>query len=366
MSRRTTCLTAWVLMVSIIVATGGTAGAGGGKPVAARWPACERWVQVDTPLVGEQTELLDVVVISPTEAWAVGTARLAHRSIALALRWDGWRWSRAATPALAGSSTLKAVAADDAGTVWAVGNRWDADHSRALIERWDGSSWRVVRWPRPPSNVELTGVATVPGSRQAWAVGVVAPRFGDEHGLAMRWSGATWRRTAVPEAAGRLWDVAMHGRVPWAVGASPGNDHAVSIRWGVSGWRMVTTPRAGGFLVAVAAQAGGDLWAVNYDAIYRRADGRWRTVRPLPAGTSALDVTFPSAADGWLVGGKPTGGEWEAPFAMRRHGSAWTRFPVPAAELASTLAGIDGTPHDVWAVGYSAAYSDPGVSFHYC
>jgi hypothetical protein len=174
------------------------------------------------------------------------------------------------------------------------------------------------------------------------------------------------RRIHVPAAAGDLWDVAARGDGLWVVGAARRPGQAFSMRWTGTHWNVVRTPEAGGFLVTVASQAGGDLWAANYDTIYRRVNGRWGPGRRLPRGTSVLSLTFPSRTDGWAVGGGPTGGEWERPFAMRRHGSPWAGAPFPQPEGSSTLTAVDGTPHDVWAVGYRAGYSGPAFAYHYC
>jgi hypothetical protein len=116
----------------------------------------------------------------------------------------------------------------------------------------------------------------------------------------------------------------------------------------------------------VAAQPRGDLWASDIDTLFRLEGVRWRTARTLRNGTSAIGLTFPSPVDGLAVGGKPTGGEWLAPFAMRRHGSRWTRSRVPSPSGASALVAIDGTPHDLWAIAAPVGYSGSSIAFHRC
>jgi hypothetical protein len=324
-----------------------------------RWQACGVWTQVPTPLVGTRTVMEDVVVVSPSDAWAVGFADREHRRVPVTLHWDGWRWSVKDTPAVRGSAEFSGVAASGPDDVWAVGTRWRKDRSFALIRHWDGRRWLTVQSPVVHGKAALHAVTTTPGTRRAWAVGSVSSR---EHpqgrGLVFRWNGSDWRTVRVPATAAGLRDVTVHAGSVWVVGA-------LVMRRSDGRWKVLRSPTGDEILFTVASEPRGALWVANYGSIYRRGAGRWYLAWSSER-RSVVDLTFTAATDAWAVGGRPTGGEWEAPSALRRHGSRWSPAPFPYPEGASTLVAVDGTPHDVWVVGFPVAYHGAAFAYHYC
>src|SRR5262245_41875754 len=83
--------------------------------------------------------LYDVAVISPTDAWAVGTSVAPGLSSPLIEQWDGTAWSLVAGPA-AGNSQLYGVDGLSPSDVWAVGYPYESGLRSPLIEHWDGAS----------------------------------------------------------------------------------------------------------------------------------------------------------------------------------------------------------------------------------
>lgn len=324
------------------------------------------WTQVPTPLVGTRTVMEDVVVVSPTDAWAVGFADRTHRQVPLTLHWDGWRWSVADVPDVRGSAEFSGVAASGPDDVWAVGTRRKKDRSFVLIRHWNGRRWQTAQGPVVHGVAELQAVSTVPGSRSAWAVGSVGSRQrADGEGLVLRWNGRDWRRVRVPTVAGALRDVTVHAGRVWVVGESERYGRASVMRRLDGRWRVVHPPAGVDLLFTVASEPRGALWVAHYGAIYRRGAGRWHLAWSSER-RSVVDLTFTASTDAWAVGGRPTGGEWEAPSALRRHGSRWSPAPFPYPDGASSLVAVDGTPHDVWVVGFPVAYSGAAFAYHYC
>jgi hypothetical protein len=99
----------------------------------------------------------------------------------LILHWNGRSWTcarilRHGFP----SSTLVAVTASSPDNAWAAGET-SAENTLAL--HWEGHSWKQVI-TRPPGF--LHGVAIIPHSSNAWAVGG-GPT------LVVHWDGTAWR-----------------------------------------------------------------------------------------------------------------------------------------------------------------------------
>ncbi|MBB4764835.1 hypothetical protein ACFQFC_11535 [Amorphoplanes digitatis] len=138
------------------------------------------WTQVTSPNNGS-TFLYDVVALSATDAWAVGSTSGG----ALVLRWDGTAWNTVAAPPLA---NLRSVAARSASDVWVAGTD---SASLPALARWNGTSWSVtpVTVNGGVGNPELTAVTTVDGGTE-WAVGAQSDgTTGQSSGIAFRVSG---------------------------------------------------------------------------------------------------------------------------------------------------------------------------------
>jgi len=92
--------------------------------------------------------LEDVVAISETDAWAVGSIqRASGRMTTLTLHWDGVKWSRVTAPQPSDTEqALASVTALSSDHVWTVGS-FEHDRSgefRTLVLRWNGERWRVM------------------------------------------------------------------------------------------------------------------------------------------------------------------------------------------------------------------------------
>jgi hypothetical protein len=130
------------------------------------------WKRVRAPLPAARLTpfvLRDVVALSSTDAWAVGTVanRRSHRTVVM--HWDGesWKIVKSANPS-AQFQDLMGVGAVSPTRVFAVGSYWDADSGRmrTLVERWDGERFRKVSSGNRGYSV-LRGVAAARGVRFA-------------------------------------------------------------------------------------------------------------------------------------------------------------------------------------------------------
>jgi hypothetical protein len=127
-----------------------------------------RWQRLPTPpLEWVDANLLAVDAVSPTEAWAVGSADIEGGRAPLVERWDGQAWSVVSTEGLpATRASLSAVAAFSPEDVWAGGWRGFGRAQRALLAHWDGRRWSSLQGA-PGAINDLAARST----RDIWAVG---------------------------------------------------------------------------------------------------------------------------------------------------------------------------------------------------
>ncbi len=124
------------------------------------------WSVVPTPAASSNK----VEVLSPTNAWAVGTFDISH--------WNGTSWKVVSVNARA--NELTAVTTLSATDVWAVGfstgpNNGISTPQAPLAEHFNGTSWSVVKTPTPtpPADGILFGMSSAAG--HVYAVGSTNP-----------------------------------------------------------------------------------------------------------------------------------------------------------------------------------------------
>ena len=148
---------------------------------------------------------------------------------------------------------------------------------KPLVEFWPlYGGWGIVASPNLNLNAGLSGVASIPTTLTAWAVGSGTP--GNAATLIEKWNGPSWAVVASPYV-GNLSDVAATGPTnAWAVGD---NSSTLAMHWNGTSWSVVTTPNAGVYgsaLYGVATTPGSVyLWAVG--TYLTSANGN--TFRPL-------------------------------------------------------------------------------------
>jgi len=132
-----------------------------------------RWGDVVTPDIGMPYGLSSLAATSAKNVWAVGGRVILH--------WNGRRWTCALTP-----DNLAAVSTSSADNAWAVG--FSGSGTEAVAWHWNGHTWKQVITPQPGPVSTLDGVAIIPRSGRAWAVGNA-----DTKTLMLHWNGAAWR-----------------------------------------------------------------------------------------------------------------------------------------------------------------------------
>jgi len=109
-------------------------------PLAEHWNGSSFSV-VSTPITpvgpSQRDELVSVVAISPTDAWAIILMAQGREQSSEFEQWNGSTWTAVANPA---GGILNGLSATGPNDVWAVGNN-------GLIEHFNGTSWSQVSNP---------------------------------------------------------------------------------------------------------------------------------------------------------------------------------------------------------------------------
>ncbi len=344
-----------------------TAAAPGGASAAA---SCT-WKVVPSPNVGSSgndNELDGVAMVSPADAWAVGSSG-GNTGQTLAEHWNGSSWSIVSSPDPGGSAaydSLNGVTAVSATDVWAVGTYYDGRADQTLVEHWDGTSWTVVPSPSPYGrsyDSQLFSVAAVSAS-DIWAVGVhaIPPEAdGAPRTLIEHWNGTTWQIVGSPNPThwtGLSGVAATSSSNAWAVGydLTPGlhpHEYELIEHWDGTNWQIVPTPvrthpgSSVAFLSGVAALSGRVAWTAG-TSIRRWNGATWRRMPvALRTGDYFQSVAATSALNVWAVGS----------YGGRRNiidhwnGTSWQMAASPQPGQADFLRGVAATSHDAWAVG---------------
>jgi hypothetical protein len=341
-----------VLAASLPVAEGAPG------PGRQRWRDCGVWTKVSVPEPNDGS-LRDVVVVSPTEAWAVGALGAEEYLEPVALHWTGQRWESVRFPRLPGDPmtvTLNAVDVTADGTVWAVGGRSTGRGSlRPLTARYAGGRWHVVPIAAREIRGSLQGLAAIPGTHALWAVGhMFEPRSA---ALTLRWNGTKWRRFRVPVSApgnvDALAAVVAFPRTAWAVGSTTADGSSsfmVAARWHADGWRSMIGPR--GVALGVDGLGPDDLVAAGWrptagifdrPTVFGWKGEGWRRVYSDDHVGFLRDVVYPAPGVAWAVGSRS---RRDGPLVLRMEGGTWHRSSAP--DVAGFFEAIDGTPNNLW------------------
>lgn len=258
----------------------GTAQGGTAQTLILHWNGAT-WAQVPSPNPAGGTlsnGLSDVVALSATRAWAVGsygTSPTAART--LIVRWNGAHWHKVPSPNRGPLiNELGGVAATSATNAWAVGdyNTGNSTVEHTLIEHWNGSSWKLQPSPNPggPGQNAILGGVAATSATNAWATGYYS-NSGHTQTLIVHWDGRSWKKVPSPSpgALGNFLGgvTAISATNAWTVGnyvTSSGVAKTLIVHWDGRSWKKVPSPNPGSalnFSTGVAAASATNIWAVG-------------------------------------------------------------------------------------------------------
>jgi len=331
-------------------------------------------------------QLAGVSVVSPCDAWAVGTQQVGAATFqTLAEHWNGLTWTPAKSSNPGGSSNtslFSAVAVKSPTDGWAVGDYHNGTTGQTLIERLTGGAWKPVPSPDPggPILYNALGAVTIISAKNAWAVGDYFPTPTTFRALIVHWNGAKWSVVSSPNPSLNksllLGVTATSAKDVWAVGFF--NSHNVQQtlieHWNGTTWKRVPSPDPGGpansaSLMSVAASSPSNAWAVGWfdshgtqKALILHWNGiAWKRFtspsvdRPsVNGGVNTLSgVTILSAKDAWAVGTYSTLSTAQVTMAAHWNGKTWTLEASPnlGSFTNAFTAVAASSPADIWAVG---------------
>jgi hypothetical protein len=306
--------------------------------------------------------LTGVAAASASNAWAVGFAGSGSSPKVLMLHWNGKTWSRVTSPGvLTGAGQLNAITVVNAKDAWAVGftGGFTNTSRRTLLLHWNGSAWRPVTRQAPIAGFLNAVTATASGG---WAVGGVPNGHNFPRPLAMRLTGTTWSRVAVPDVL-EVTGVADTGtNSAWATGNT--EQQSDLAHWNGHKWTWefsILPANSPYFLGGIASSPGGAAFAVGQEApnfgrqvpaSLKLSGSTWKKVTvKAPANAVLSAVSFAPGGTAWAAGSTGL-----ATLILRWNGSAWTRVASPSPGSDDTLDGLGfSSARDGWAVGSSGS-----------
>ncbi len=291
---------------------------------------------------GQDVNLLDVDMVTPTEGWAVGAT--GPTSYGVIMYYTHTTWSRATVPT--GTYSINSVAMISPTEGWAAGYMmcsFGSCHQGLLMHYTLNTGWHTVTlsyrpggaswdWPRgmdikgtagwmvgSDTFFQLNGTSWTPitapisargvsvvSANEAWAAG--QDEYGNP-GLA-HFSGSSW---SVESPMGlpyntRLTSIHMlNANEGWAVGyvsssGPPPTYHCATLRYFAGVWSSVACPSSTR-LRSVYMRSSNDVWAVGDLGPMLHFNGStWTPVTPPPGASSLYSVRLVGTDDGWAVG----------------------------------------------------------------
>jgi hypothetical protein len=340
-------------------------------------------------VVGSDTELHDISMVSPTEGWAVGFAIPAddpnNTPTAVLMHYTRGVWTRVQTAIHERVSSVSMVSATDG---WAVGED-------GLVLHFDGKTWKqTASIASPLERVQMVSAT------DGWAIG---------DGI-WHYNGHNWTAQPLPASLNLgfgpqqndlyLLGLSMLSASDgWAVGylTYPSTEIYPTIPPGgvilhyTGGHWIVDTIIKGASLQSISMTSASDGWVAGRTDTYvpltvnnggpgsldkttglllHDTGGTWtRIANPLatPSGKydgDLLDVALDSSGSGWLIGASLT----DAPGLLRYDGAQWTPVSLPASSAFKddtrfyTIVNIAiVSPAEAWAVGYKFSTAADGI-----
>jgi hypothetical protein len=355
----------------------------GGPAAAAAGAATCTWQTMPFPAApsGLRRSPSGISASSRNNAWTVGSDRnddpSEPRSSAFAARLVGNTWRLTRLPALGSTnSVLGDVTAISPTDAWAVGTAWNPDPIREtpIALHWNGTSWARTPVPRP--NGELGSVSASREGGSVWALGFSFKPSGARRPLLLRWDGTAWTdvtpTSLTTASAAYLADVAaLAANNVWVVGSREDHGDFVPfvMHWDGSSWTTLRGSQASGFYTGVGGGAGRNaVWAVGYtvehaqpvDFDYPFIDKVQRTRTTLSAapGDGELVAVGGNGHIAWTVGNSFSSFEERSyPVALEWNGASWNGVVLPDAAANGNAPAL----YDVAAVPRSSAAFIAGI-----
>jgi hypothetical protein len=330
-------------------------------------------------------QLFAAAASSPNDIWAVG-----HTVI----HFDGNEWSTIPAPGIDGSlsNDLLGIVDISPTLAWAVGNEAPGvSVPQQVIQQWNGTKWSIFPGPKfPPNSQAILSAITATSANDIWAVGEFGEgQFAFE--LFEHFNGTAWTAQVIQAKNGQeMFGVSADApNDAWAVGQQSGDPiKTFATHWNGTNWTSVGTPNVGtgnNHLNGVLALAPNNVWAVGLSTptgaqqsatltLIEHFDGTGWSVVPSPnvgpnsdfQSNQLLGLTANSPDDIWAFGSHLSpDGLHTLTLVLHWDGTSWTIVPSPDPTkgfLDDVLnAGVVPSPGNVWIFG--TAEEGVGIGF---
>ena len=182
-----------------------------------------KWKIVSSPAKGTGDEVLgSVLAFAPNSVFANGGYN-GPVFQTLAEKWNGTKWKITATPNVnTNSNVFNGIAGVSPTDIWSLGDYYNGTVFNSLAEHWNGSTWTIVPSADMGTNfTAITGGAEV-NSNDVWAVGLWSNGSAN-FPYTMNWNGSAWSSVNSPAIGPNGGIFAGASAIPgttdaWAVG----------------------------------------------------------------------------------------------------------------------------------------------------
>jgi hypothetical protein len=203
-----------ILVVAAVTNGAATAASSTGAASKTIWnvettvnPNGTTWTAAPSPTPGGKFQIANAItVISPDDAWAVGSD-VTGNDVTLAAHWNGKKWSLVPTPNLTGvgrapQDQLTGVSALGADNVWASGytsNVNGGNLADPFVLHWDGSTWALTNAPNLGTEGSSLRATQALSPTDVWAVGQEQIDNGSIFTLTEHFNGSGWSAVKSPD-----------------------------------------------------------------------------------------------------------------------------------------------------------------------
>ena len=310
--------------------------------------------------------LYGVAAISPTNAWAAGSAN----NQPYVVHWNGRSWSTVTIPGSTGDS-LSTIGASSASNVWVFGS--DPNNQEKAF-RWDGAHWHSI--PSVPPEVSFNPPLVFSASN-VWGYGhtsCVTGKGGIQKCVTnvWHWNGSGWK--SYPIGTTVWWMAGTAATGPWVIGVNGekqygGPGSIAAYRWTGGRWFPVVMPHPQVIVLSsssigspgIGIDSASDIWigmstARAQNGYVLHWNGRTWAALTAPDNLSTTSEMVPDGHGGVWLG---TGAHWT--------GRSWVNvFPMPSSVSNATtdqMVKVPGTSGSYWDAG-GVTTSATSLTYH--
>jgi len=218
-------------------------------PLIEHWDGAS-WTIITVGKNNVKGALNGVSVLSPTNAWAVGSTSNNGQNKLLLEQWNGATWQVLSHPVVGPGSShsvslcggpLYGITALSAQDIWSVGT---------CLFHWNGTIWQLHAGPQLQSKLSRDTWYAVAGAStdSLWIVGQSVQL---KQAVIGHWNGKIWKIASNGFSRGRMGVSTLFGLAmpsvedAWAVGETSFASKTLLLHWKGESWQLISSPNPG-------------------------------------------------------------------------------------------------------------------------